>query len=337
MADARPKRKRKRRLKRECKPECNRKQGACSRSAPQGNPGRRKRRRRLVTCGSGSYAVGRMTDSSQFVAMSYDGIAAARDRLARDGYLLLRGFLDRSEVLECRRNVLKLAGIPESAVRSPHAQHNPMRVEIGHPLRLLQRQDVANSVEALKLLEHPRITRFFRALFECAEVSTTRYKWLRSVGRNEYTGVHVDAAYMGGGSSRLTTMWLPLGDVPVRQGTLLVSTGSNHAVAALRRSAEEAKSRNEALYRAERYVISRAGTDGTTSGWVATEPGQVPEALLGDEWVTADMNAGDVVIIGLDTVHMSTANTTRHWRLSVDTRWQPASESKDPALKFYVP
>jgi len=42
------------------------------------------------------------------------------------------------------------------------------------------------------------------------------------------------------------------------------------------------------------------------------------------EWVSTDFKAGDVAIVSLNTVHMSTTNTSNFWRISCDTRWQPA-------------
>lgn len=51
---------------------------------------------------------------------------------------------------------------------------------------------------------------------------TSTFKWLRAVGDMEYTGLHMDRVFVKG-SSRLLTIWIPLGDVPVEHGSLLVS------------------------------------------------------------------------------------------------------------------
>ena len=45
--------------------------------------------------------------------------------------------------------------------------------------------------------------------------------------------------------------------------------------------------------------------------------------------MTADMRAGDVIIITMFTLHGSTNNTTNRWRLSCDTRFQPAADPVD--------
>ena len=51
---------------------------------------------------------------------------------------------------------------------------------------------------------------------------TPAYKWLRAVGKLEFTGLHMDRVFMGR-SSRMLTAWIPLGDIPTAQGPILVS------------------------------------------------------------------------------------------------------------------
>jgi ectoine hydroxylase-related dioxygenase (phytanoyl-CoA dioxygenase family) len=53
------------------------------------------------------------------------------------------------------------------------------------------------------------------------EAVTSGFKWLRAVGDMENTGLHMDRIFVRG-SDRLLTVWIPLGDVPVEQGSLLV-------------------------------------------------------------------------------------------------------------------
>ena len=49
------------------------------------------------------------------------------------------------------------------------------------------------------------------------DVVTTAFKWLRAVAPEEFTGVHTDRVFLGRGSPRLLTAWIPLGDCPVEQ------------------------------------------------------------------------------------------------------------------------
>ena len=39
------------------------------------------------------------------------------------------------------------------------------------------------------------------------------------------------------------------------------------------------------------------------------------------DWRTAPLRAGDVVVLGLDTYHMTARNLSSEARLSCDTRW----------------
>ena len=45
------------------------------------------------------------------------------------------------------------------------------------------------------------------------DVITTGYKWLRAVCKGEFTGVHTDKVFLGRGSPRVLTAWVPLGQV----------------------------------------------------------------------------------------------------------------------------
>ncbi|XP_045196303.1 uncharacterized protein LOC123551431 isoform X3 [Mercenaria mercenaria] len=65
------------------------------------------------------------------------------------------------------------------------------------------------------------------------------------------------------------------------------------------------------------------------SGWFTTDPFDITYQF-GGQWKTTKYEAGDVLIFGMNTVHMSTANLTDLVRISCDTRWQPASEPADP-------
>ena len=82
--------------------------------------------------------------------------------------------------------------------------------------------------------------------------------------------------------------------------------------------------------------------DGIASGWLCTDVA-APELLAlvsrdqGEQepltWATARLNAGDVVMLHLRVLHLSTTNTTRRIRISCDTRWQPTDDAIDPRIQ----
>ena len=118
---------------------------------------------------------------------------------------------------------------------------------------------------------------------------------------------------MGRGSQRLLTCWTPLGDIPMDQGTLCVCAGSNHLPG----------------FAKVRGTYGQMDVDrDRVDGWFTSDPLEVLEKF-GGAWKTADMRAGDVVIITMFTLHGSTNNTTDRWRLSCDTRFQPAADPAD--------
>mmetsp|Transcript_30043 Transcript_30043/g.41875 ORF Transcript_30043/g.41875 Transcript_30043/m.41875 type:complete len:368 (-) Transcript_30043:320-1423(-) len=342
----------------------------------------RKRRLRLITCGSGASAVAQMRESSDLLSCSdYNSLKA---RLDSDGYLFFRDFLPRSDVIKARVEILKMAEVPPEAISRTECTFRPLEVSIfkAPSLRLLARQDIASSPAVQMITENAKIRDFFCGIFGCKAVATTRYKWLRSVSTGEYTGVHIDRVYLAGGSNNLTTMWIPFGDIPMRHGSLLVNAGSNKKVDDLLtnisspassssspasalsskqskcekdvsgdtkccpKEASSVSPSSSVREAAVRYVQGNGGKTGdkTTAGWLATEPKNVPSVFCGDgmeravapAWVSTDFKAGDVAIVSLNTVHMSTTNTSKFWRISCDTRWQPANEPKNPALKFKV-
>ena len=53
------------------------------------------------------------------------------------------------------------------------------------------------------------------------------------------------------------------------------------------------------------------------------------------QWHTSDLHAGDVVVLSMDTLHMSAANKSRNIRISCDTRWLPADDPRDPRLAHW--
>ncbi|RKO85063.1 hypothetical protein BDK51DRAFT_25517 [Blyttiomyces helicus] len=117
-------------------------------------------------------------------------------------------------------------------------------------------------------------------------------------------------------ADRLLTAWIPLGRVTTSDGAMTVAVGSHRSApfAALRSSYGRTKP-----------------ADGTRGGWIADDPNDI-ETLHGTgkiEWASADFEPGDVCVLGVDLLHMTSNNTTDRWRISCDTRWLPVG-SRSP-------
>jgi ectoine hydroxylase-related dioxygenase (phytanoyl-CoA dioxygenase family) len=270
-------------------------------------------------------SVRELEDSSALWAAG--GVEALRTRLARDGYLLLRGCLPRGDVLKAQRAVLKAlhaeapAGFARGS-RPAQARAAPGAAQLG----LLRKQHIAAAPPVAAVLESPRLFDLAAALLQmpsAADVITPDFKWSRCVAPGEFTGVHADAAFfrpaadVAAAPTPMLTAWLPLGDVAVELGALVVAPGSHasRALAPLRDS----------------YLARPLGADGTHSGWLAASAAALqPQPPRG--WATTDFRAGDVVILRMDVLHLTACNVSDRLRTSCDTRWQPRCAPRDAAL-----
>ena len=251
-----------------------------------------------------SAQFGCLRDSTE----ALDDIEELRRRIAVDGYLFIRGLIERDAVLEARRVVME------------HLQQQDALVE-GTPLmegvmprdgRSVGMKRVAYRPEVLRVLEGPELHALYRRLYG-EEPVTFSHKWLRAVGNEKFTGSHMDVVYMGRGSERVNTVWIPFGDIPITQGTLAVCEASHRLPSFARMRAT--------------YGRSDVDRD-RISGWFSEDPEEIRDRF-GGRWLTADVRAGDIVTFGLYLLHGSTNNTTNRFRISCDVRYQPASEPMD--------
>jgi len=257
--------------------------------------------------------VKEMVDSSHLL----DDIEEIRNVLERDGYLLLRNFLDRSKVLTARKVILEFCGNCISTEKGNMMEG--YATDPTYSLGLLNYQYLTRQEDVKQVLENEKIFEFWERFFK-KPVKAIHYKWLRGVHKNGYTGIHHDRVYLGGGSQQLHTVWIPLGDIPKEQGTLLICKESHKhpGYSALR----------------QKYVYRYLNL--INNGWYSEDPEDIAKEFQGEgtvEWVSTDFQAGDVCILGLDVLHMSTTNTTERYRLSCDTRWQPKGDKIEPMLK----
>src|SRR5262249_11392746 len=155
----------------------------------------------------------------------------------------------------------------------------------------------------------PRIMGFFDRLYG-EKCTTFDYKWLRFVTTGATTGLHYDIVYMGRGSQRLNTVWTPLGDVDFASGPLAILLGSH----------------NLPSYQKVRDTYGRMDVDrDLVDGWFSNDPCELVDRF-GGQWGTTEYRAGDALIFGMQMMHASLVNTTNRFRISCDTRYQPAAD-----------
>jgi ectoine hydroxylase-related dioxygenase (phytanoyl-CoA dioxygenase family) len=149
--------------------------------------------------------------------------------------------------------------------------------------------------------------------------------WVRVTAPGAGTPSHTDIVFMGRGTQRLLTAWVPYGDVPRAMGGLALLEGSHR-----NREIREVYGRQDVDTYCEN--LGEEPRDGEPGGGVDPILDHDATALrhrLGGRWLTTDFAAGDLLVFGMFTAHASLDNRTDRWRLSSDSRYQLAAEPID--------
>jgi hypothetical protein len=232
-------------------------------------------------------------------------IQALRERMEEDGYLFIRGFHERGQVLEARRSILEKMDRMGKLDRDTLLEDGVMADGSRSIFMGGTNEDLP---ELLNVLNGKHVMKFFDRLI--GEPSLTyHYKWLRAVGKGDFTGAHYDIIYMGRGTHNVYTVWSPIGDVSYEMGGLAICLGS-HRFEDLKKS----------------YGSKDSDRDGV--GHYTKDPLEITERF-GGKWATTSFQAGDVLIFGMFLLHCSLENTTNQYRLSVDARYQSQHEQVD--------
>jgi ectoine hydroxylase-related dioxygenase (phytanoyl-CoA dioxygenase family) len=139
------------------------------------------------------------------------------------------------------------------------------------------------------------------------------------------TPAHYDLVYLRGGTNRIVTAWIPIGDVPVEMGGLVYLEGS-HAIGA--KMEVEFTAKAGTLTPEER--IDAYNKNMSEGGWVSKDLPDMAERF-NTRWLIADYEAGDVVLHSPYMIHASTNNedAAGRIRLSTDIRYQRVEDAID--------
>jgi hypothetical protein len=263
---------------------------------------------------------GELRDS---IALAADPVAL-RARMVEDGYLFLPGYLDREVVMAARAEIFgKLARLgaldPDQplldGIAAPRSERRDYP-EAGWADQAAFAKDLRTGSAIRELCHRGRIIQFFEE-FLGGTVRPLDFVWVRTVRAGGSTGCHYDRVYMGRGTPNLFTAWIPIGDVPLTDGALLLLENSHRL--------EELKQTYGAI-----DVDRDAEKNPYGGGWLSTNPVEVQERY-GGRWLTADFKAGDLLVFTMVTLHCSLDNQSpvNRIRLSSDSRYQLASEPVD--------
>lgn len=263
--------------------------------------------------------VGLLRDSSD----AAEDFVELRRRFDEDGYLYMKGYLDQDVVHAARRSItdrLAAAGMLDPAFPPMEAACKP---DAGYGFRPDMTE---HNPEVHALLYEGRLTEFYRQFF-AEDIRHYDFTWLRAIGPGKGTNPHCDLPYMGRGTHRHMTCWMPYGDISFELGGLMVLEGSHKRMDLL----ENYVYRDVDTYCENKPDQAKRAKDGgwTFTGTLSHNP-PVVRNKFGGRWLTTEFAPGDFLTFGMFLVHASLDNqTTNRLRISSDSRYQRASEPID--------
>lgn len=263
--------------------------------------------------------VGLLRDSSD----AADDVAELRRRLDEDGYLYMKGYLDRDETLAARASITR--SLAEQDLLDPAFPEieAKCRPDMGAGFAP---EIAAKSQAVQRLLYSGRLPGFYEKLYG-EEIRHYDFTWLRAMGPGKGTNPHCDLPYMGRGTHKHMTCWVPYGDIPFQLGGLMVLEGSHKRIDLL----ENYVFRDVDSFCENKPEEKKRAEDGgwTFTGTLSHNP-PVVRNKFGGRWLTTEFEAGDFITFGMFLVHASCDNQTENQlRISSDSRYQRASEAID--------
>jgi ectoine hydroxylase-related dioxygenase (phytanoyl-CoA dioxygenase family) len=254
-------------------------------------------------------------------------VAALREQYQQHGYVWLKGFLKRQDVLDFRAWVF--SHLMETGLLQPGS--DPVigisgNGEADKSLADRRLMSLVRSVAYEGFCAQPRLAAFMDEFLQGISYLHKR-KIMRFTrpGTGTVTPAHYDLVYLRGGTSRIVTAWIPIGDIPVDMGGLVYLEGAHRIGAEMEK---EFAARNAELSPEER--ISAFNKNMTEGGWVSKDLPEMAERF-DTRWLAADYEAGDIVIHSPYMIHASTTNRdpAGRLRLSTDIRYQNVEDEID--------
>ncbi|MGN6101510.1 MAG: phytanoyl-CoA dioxygenase family protein [Devosia sp.] len=282
----------------------------------------------LPQLSSNGHRMSTAPDRLGYLAPSHaaEGIAVLRERFNAEGYLWMKGFLKREDVLEFRRSVftafadtglIRPGTDPRDGIYSGTPEADAVRKRL---------MELVRSAAYESFCLSPALWRFMDAFLEGFSYLHKR-KLLRHTrpGEGRATPAHYDLVYLRGGTQRIVTAWIPIGDTPVEMGGLCYLEGS-HTLG--RRMEAEFQAESADLAPEER--ISAYNKHMKAGGWITDDLPALAEQADA-RWLIADYEAGDVMFHSPFMIHAATANESaeKRIRLSTDIRYQNVRDEID--------
>lgn len=246
-----------------------------------------------------------------------------RRRFDEDGYLYMKGYLGRDNVLEARREITDRL----DTLGMLHPDHPSMDGVMSDDYGAAFHPTLSeNNAPLRNVLYGERLTGFYEKFYE-EDIRHYDFTWLRAMPPGNGTNPHCDLPYMGRGTHRHMTAWVPYGDISCELGGLMILENSWRRMDLLK---------NYVYRDVDGYCenkpeqVARAEDGGWTfTGSLSHNP-PIVRNKFGGRWLTTEFEAGDFLTFGMFLVHASLDNQTENrLRISSDSRYQRASEPID--------
>ncbi len=265
-------------------------------------------------------AFGELADCTPIL----DDAVALRRHMREEGYLLLRGLLNRGEVQVARLSMLdQLAeqGHIDLTFALNEAKAAPST-------RVAFAPDMARKNPLVHQVIYNGALMEFFARFLGGPIRHFDFTWIRAVAPGLSTPPHMDVVYMGRGTKKLYTAWTPYGDVPQEMGGLMVLERSHLHQRLVNGYGSKDVDKFCENRVGQGYTKMGGGGNISSGGYLSRDPVTLRQRV-GGRWLTTDYQLGDVLIFSIFLIHCSLDNNTDRIRLSSDTRYQLASEPVD--------
>ena len=250
--------------------------------------------------------IGELPDSARLL----DQPVVLRERLATDGFVYLKGVLDKAQVAAARCEVFeRLLEVGEvlppatAAIASGSSRRDELVADRGSFWKSV------SEGPQLRALSHGGAMAHIMSTLLAAPARPHDYMFLRAGAPGRATGLHYDYPFFTRAHDQVYTVWLPIGDVPVTDGPLVVVEGSNRY--------------QDLIEPMIGFDVARDTTRKATLAQDAVSFARQRGARL----LTRGFAAGDMAVFGMYTLHGSLENHSpiNRVRLSCDVRWQAAS------------
>lgn len=269
-----------------------------------------------------SEQLGRLTSCSMQTP-----IDRLREQLKADGYIWLRGFFPREEIMALRKRYferMRPTGILADGLDPAEGIFSGRRDPTGQTTKILS--EFVRTAAYESFCFQPHLWQFYEEL-----LGGDVYLHKRKIVRQTYphdpktTDAHYDLIYLRGGTDTVLSSWIPLGDIPLEMGGLTYLEGSD---AFGRQMEAEFAARNATLSPEER--VSAYNRNMSATGGIGKDLSALVKRY-NTRWLVADYEAGDMVVHTSYMIHAATQNSSseNRMRLSTDIRYQRIREEID--------